>query len=106
MVRTTKNDVHSDEHQEQIQDRDETFGYEGGKIVLAVPSVYHFDKGDVEVPYRLIIQGEKKTAVEIRTTQGYDALLKVLQSSKGRKFRSHLSQNLSINDLDVADIQS
>jgi len=79
---------------------DEVYGFEGGKIVLAVPATYHFDKGDMTVPFRLIVNGEKKQAVEIRSKNGYDALLKVLSSKKGRQFREKLADTLSLDSLE------
>lgn len=88
------------ENQTTVIDKDVTYGFEGGKIVLAIPTVYHFEKGDMNVPHRIVIHGEKKQAVEIRSKNGYDALLRILQSRAGRDFREKLADTLSIDQLE------
>ena len=100
MVNITMSEEMDYEEQTTIVQSDETYGFEGGKIVLACPAVYHFDKGDMKVPHRIIVQGEKKQSVEIRTKNGYDALLKVLRSKKGMQFRESLADTLSIDELE------
>jgi len=91
------------EQNDNIIEHDETYGFEGGKVVFAVPTVYHFDKGDMAVPHRIIIHGEKKQAVEIRTQNGYDALLKLLKSKKGQAFRNNLAITHSLDSLEESD---
>lgn len=84
----------------QIELQDQNFGFEGGKITLAVSHDYEINNKKVHVdPMIVIFDGKNK--VSIRSKNAFDAILKALRSQKGKVHRELLADTLSIDEIET-----
>lgn len=94
----------SEDEQTRIEKQTETYGFEGGSISLVPEKKYDLPTGTITVPPHIALSeikaSGKPTTVKILSQNGYDSLLRVLQSRKAKEHRQTMASVLSLDSID------